>query len=264
MAEYLNYYMIRLFVIFFLISTYLDAQQNFRVWRDINDRTVRAKFIAVNGSYVLLERESDRMKMTFPISQLSEYDQKKILGYSGSNSGSSRAKSMNINDYKGILLRSKKWTNQVGGRYQKFFFSFKLDKVDNDRDGSPEGSKVIVQQLWYGGRENNIKSKIIDEHACVGSWTVNEDGRLEIRLGKCYPDKDAQLYYYNYSQYSHRDWTDGGYPPRNLCSNKRAHAHNSSCGCPFQGNGVWRYDKNSKSFRGSSDNDSWQASIYPI
>ena len=29
-------------------------------------------------------------------------------------------------------------------------------------------NKVIVQQLWYGGRENNIKSKIIHEHACVG------------------------------------------------------------------------------------------------
>lgn len=256
--------MIRLAIIFFLFSTYLAAQEQYRVWRDINDRTVRARFIAVKGRYVLLERESDRMKMTFPISQLSQYDRNRIPGYSGKAIASSKSKSRSINDYKGILLRPKKWTNQVGGRYQKFFFSFKLDKVDNDRDGSPEGSKVIVQQLWYGGRENNIKSKVIDEHVCVGSWTVNEFGRLDIRLGKCFPDKDSRLYYYNYSQYDHRDWADAGYPPRTLCGNKRAHPHNSSCGCPFQGNAVWRYDKNSKSFRGSSDNDSWQASIYPI
>jgi len=256
--------MVRLTVILFFICSYLGAQEPYRVWRDINDRTVRAKFIAVKGTYVLLERESDKRKMTFPISQLSSYDQKKIPGYNGNPGSSANQNSMNSNDYKGILLRQKKWSNRLGGRYQKFFFAFKLDKVDNDRDGSPEGSKVIVQQLWYGGRENNIKSKVIDEHVCVGSWTVNDYGRLEIRLGKCFPDKDVRVYYYNYSQYSHRDWADAGYPPRSLCGNKRAHPHNSSCGCPFQGNAVWKYDKNSKSFRGSSDNNSWQASIYPM
>ena len=256
--------MIRLLIIFFLSISYLFSEPYYRVWSDVNGRTVRARFIALKGSYVLIERESDKRKMTFLISQLSAYDQKRIPGYRGNPSGSAGGKSMGQNDFKGILLRPKKWTNQVGGRYQKFFFAFKLDKVDNDRDGAPEGNKVIVQQLWYGGRENNIKSKIIHEHACVGSWTVNDSGRMEIRLGKCFPDKDAHLYYYNYSQYNHWDWADAGYPPRTICPNKRAHPHHPSCGCPFQGHGVWNYDKGSKSFRGSSDNDSWLASIYPI
>ena len=79
--------MVRLTVILFFICSYLGAQEPYRVWRDINDRTVRAKFIAVKGTYVLLERESDKRKMTFPISQLSSYDQKKIPGYNG-NPGS--------------------------------------------------------------------------------------------------------------------------------------------------------------------------------
>jgi len=256
--------MIRLFLIFIISCTHLFAESHYRVWTDVDGRTVRARFIALKGKYVLIERESDKRKMTFLISQLSSYDQKRISGRNGYSGSSSNIKSMSSNDYKGILLRQKKWTNQVGGRFQKFFFAFKLDKVDNDRDGSPEGSKVIVQQLWYGGREKNIKSKIIDEHACVGSWTVNDSGRLEVRLGKCFPDKDAHIYYYNYSQYGHRDWADAGYPPRTICGNKRAHSHNSSCGCPFQGNGVWNYHKGSNSFRGSSNNDTWQASIYPM
>ena len=246
------------FLIYFFCCFSLSGQETFRTWTDVEGRTVSAKYIKLSGSNVIIEREADRRKMTFPLGRLSVNDQsyvKKIKAKAG--------KSLSRNDYKGMLLREKKWTNRVGGSYQRFFFAFKLDKVDSDRDGIPEGEKVIVQQLWHGGRESALKAKIIMEQACVGSWRVDDSGKLEINLSKCYPDKNARLSYYTGGPDDFRYWRGAGYSPRSICSTKKAHPHNSTCGCPFLGTGEWKYDPSAKSFKGSSDNGSWNTTIYP-
>ena len=195
----------------------------------------------------------------FPLSRLSQNDQSYVK-----NIPTTAGKSLSQNDYKGMLLREKKWTNRIGGSFQRFFFAFKLDKVDADKDGVPEGNKVIVQQLWHGGYESTLKAKIIMEHACVGSWKVDDSGRLDVDLGKCYPDKTARTGYYSGGPDDFRYWTGAGYSPRSICYTKTAHRHNSTCGCPFTGTGEWKYDPSSKSFRGSSDINSWNTTIYPF
>ena len=237
----------------------LSGQETFRSWTDVQGRTVSAKYIKLSGSNVIIEREADRRKMTFPLGRLSQSDQSYVKQMQAQ-----AAKSMSRNDYKGMLLREKKWTNRVGDSFQRFFFAFKLDKVDNDKDGIPEGEKVIVQQLWHGGRESALKAKIIMEQACVGSWRVDDSGKLEIDLGKCYPDKTARLGYYSGGPDDFRYWLGAGYSPRSICYTKTAHPHNSTCGCPFEGTGEWQYDPSSKSFKGSSNNDSWNTTIYPF
>ena len=248
------YFFIYLFCCFNLLG-----QETFRTWTDVEGRTVSARYIKHSGSNIIIERETDRRKMTFPLARLSINDQnyvKTLKTYA--------ARSLNRNDYKGMLLREKKWTNRVGDSLQRFFFAFKLDKVDADKDGHAEGNKVIVQQLWFGGRESVLRAKIIMEQACVGSWKVDDSGKLEIDLGKCYPDKDVRTGFYSGGPTELRHWVGAGYSPRTICDNKRAHAHTSSCGCPFVGTGEWKYDPSSKSFKGSSDNSSWNTTIYPF
>jgi hypothetical protein len=220
---------------------------------------VSARYIKLSGSNVIIERESDRRKMTFPLNRLSVNDQNYVKSVKAE-----AVNSLSQNDYKGMLLREKKWTNRVGGSLQRFFFAFKLDKVDADKDGHPEGNKVIVQQLWFGGRESVLRAKIIMEQACVGSWKVDDSGKLEIDLGKCYPDKTARTGFYSGGPTELRHWVGAGYSPRTICHNKRAHAHTSSCGCPFQGSGVWIYDPKSNKFTGTERNNTWRASIYPM
>jgi len=242
------------------IAFTLSAQEAFRVWTDVKGRTVTAKYHKSSGSNVIIERESDRRKMSFPVNQLSAADQEYINGLKAKVSDSMKSR-----DYQGILLRQKKWTNQIGGSFQRFFFAFKLDKIDADRDGRPEGNKVIVQQLWFGGREAVLNAKVIHEQACIGSWTVDDSGRLEIDLSKCYPDHNAHIGFYSGGDTSRlRNWVGAGYSPRTICGNKTAHTHSTSCGCPFQGSGVWNYDASSDSFRGASSNDTWRASLYPL
>ena len=250
----------RYFFISFFLTINLLSQESYRIWTDINGRTVKARFIKVHERYVVIERESDKRRMSFPIDQLSPSDRSKIP-----NNNAKRTKSKNSKDYQGILLREKKWTNRVGGSLQRFFFAFKLDKIDADRDGFPEGNKVIVQQLWHGGRESFTKVEIIMEQACTGSWTVDDSGTLEINWGKCYPDRNARLGFYSGGPTTDLSyWKGAGYSPRTICDNKRAHPHTSSCGCPFQGAGIWRYNESSKSFQGTTGNDNWRASIYPL
>ena len=79
---------------------------------------------------------------------------------------------------------------------QRFFFAFKLEKIDADGDGLPEGNKVILQQLWFAGREAVLNSKVIAEQACTGTWTVDDSGKLEIRLLKCYPEDNVAIGFY--------------------------------------------------------------------
>ena len=245
---------------FLCLALSLSSQEAYRVWTDVKGRTVSAKYYKSSGSNVIIERESDKRKMSFPINQLSAADQDYIK-----NLKVAASRSMKSHDYQGILLRQKKWTNRIGGSLQRFFFAFKLDKVDADRDGRPEGNKVIVQQLWFGGREAVLNAKIIHEQACVGSWKVDDSGRLEIDLGKCYPDHDAKIGYTIRGDVSDlRYWIGAGYPPPTICSNKTAHAHTTSCGCPFKGYGVWNYDASSNSFTGASSNNTWRASLYPM
>jgi len=247
-------------ILFLCLALNLSSQEAFRVWTDVKGRTVSAKYYKLSGSSVIIERESDKRKMSFPINQLSAADQDYIK-----NLKVAASSSMKSHDYQGILLRQKKWTNRISGSLQRFFFAFKLDKVDADGDGRPEGNKVIVQQLWFGGREAALNAKIIHEQVSIGSWTVDDSGRMEIDLGKCYPDPDARIGYTIRGDVSNfRYWIGAGYPPRTICLNKTAHPHTTSCGSPFQGDGVWDYDVGSNSFKGASSNDIWRASLYPL
>ena len=133
----------------------LSGQETFRSWTDVQGRTVSAKYIKLSGSNVIIEREADRRKMTFPLGRLSQSDQsyvKKIQVQA--------ATSLSRNDYKGMLLREKKWTNRVGDSFQRFFFAFKLDKVDNDKDGIPDKVEDTVKEVKR--RANRVKEELKD------------------------------------------------------------------------------------------------------
>lgn len=113
----------RIVLLFLWFSIATTGQEPFRNWTDIKGRTVSARFIKFLDSKVIIERESDSRKMPFPISQLSANDQDHITELKAKEAVKA-SKSLKSNDYKGMLLRPKKWANPIGGSLQRFFFCF--------------------------------------------------------------------------------------------------------------------------------------------
>jgi hypothetical protein len=259
--------------VFLCLALNLSSQEAFRVWTDVKGRTVNARFYKFSGSNIIIERQLDKRKLPFPVSQLSPSDQNYLRTLKTKLQTSSGGGALDRSSFRSMLVKEK-WTNKISVGLQRIFFDFELDKVDADRDGSPEGQKVLVEQMWFQGREAFLGAKKTGGQGCVGYWDVNDQGELEVTLLKCYPDKKSILYWKdargiardgtNYlTRYGYSRFYYAGFPPTTICFNERPHSHSSECGCPFKGSGTWRYNAKTKGFVGSSNEDDWRATIYP-
>ena len=244
----------------------LMSQEPLRVWTDSKGRTIDAKFIKFSGVNVIIQKNNNRKYEVNP-SLFSQNDQDYIRLMKSKYPTTPNGRPLDRNYFRSILVREKKWTNEIGTGLQRFFFDFDLDKVDADRDGSPEGSKVFVKQMWFQGKEQILKGKITGGQGCLGFWKVDDAGNLDVTLLKCHPDgggiPDA-LGSFRDGPKNLRYYYGAGYPPRSLCNEKRPHPHTSICGCPFHGSGTWKYHKSSGNFNGGADKSNWRATILPF
>jgi hypothetical protein len=224
-----------------------------------------AKFIKFAGVNIIIQKNNNRKYSVNP-SSLSQNDQNYIRSMKSKYPTAPNGRPLDSNYFRSILVREKKWTNERGTDLQRFFFDFDLDKVDVDRDGSPECSKVLVKQMWFQGREQILKGKVTGGQGCLGFWKVDDAGNLDVTLLKCYPDgagvPDA-LASFRDGPKNLRYYYGAGYAPRSLCNEKRPHPHTSTCGCPFHGSGTWKYHKSSGNFIGGVDESNWRATILP-
>ena len=98
--------------VYLCLALNLSSQEAFRVWTDVKGRTVNARFYKFSGSNVIIERQLDKRKLPFPVSQLSPPDQNYLRILKTKLQKSSASGTLDRSSFRSILVKEK-WTNKI-------------------------------------------------------------------------------------------------------------------------------------------------------
>ena len=236
----------------------------YRTWTSVDGRQIEGKFLGFLGRHpttsLELRTRSARVRRqdgtVVPISRkLLSLADNQYLDQLVDQMDPISGKLWTIGLFEYRTIRTK-WTNEIKVGAPRYYFDFMLDKFDSDKDGFPEGKKLILSFYWAElGTElvTDDQVKTISGQSCLGTWVINENGEMQVVMRKCMPTSgDSKLSPLvrdlrgMQRKYGSKGGSFFGTQGRR-CPNTNPHAHpnGKGCACPFPTNFSYSFDRKS-------------------